>query len=164
MLELRPRDVTVITCVGDPSAMDALGDMPGTLACRVAPDETMLLAATDRRTATEGDATDRVTAADPDAIVVDASDGWAAWTLRGDGVDVAFGRLSAVPLAFGFSQGDVAHVAVKILRSEGTVDLLVPAMWGAYLRDRILARCAGLEIVEHMESVTWSPPNGGDPA
>jgi len=70
--------------------------------------------------------------------------------LRGDDLDEAFGRLSAVPLAPGFSQGDVAHVPAKILRSEAAIDLLVPAMWGAYLRERIVARCPG--VVERSDA------------
>ena len=159
MLELKPRDVAVITCVGDAAAMDALGAVPDALMCRVAPDETMLLAAPGNTTATRG-ATARVTAADPDAIVVDATDGWAAWSLRGDGLDVALGRLSAVPLTPGFSQGDVAHVPVRIVASDGALDLLVPAMWAAYLRDRILSRCADLPIVEHPDHAAWTPPEG----
>jgi hypothetical protein len=157
VLELRPRDVAVITCVGDPAAMDALGGIPGATACRVAPDETMLLSDPQGATDVVSDATQRATAADPDAIVLDATDGWAAWTLQGDGVEVAFGRLSAVRLAQGFSQGDVAHVPVKVVSSGDTLDLLVPSMWRAYLRERVLARCAGLEIVEHAESAAWTP-------
>jgi hypothetical protein len=158
VLELRPRDVAVITCVGDPSAVEALGMLTDVATCRVAPDEAMLLTTPDRAVATVEDASARAIAADPDAMILDATDGWAAWTLRGDGVDVAFGRLSAVPLPRGFAQGDVAHVPAKIVATEDTLDLLVPAMWGDCLRERILARCDG--VVERTEPVAWGAPEG----
>jgi len=163
VLELRARAIGVVTCVADAAAIEALGAMPGAFACRVAPDEAMLLTEAGGAPALAADAGEQAVAADPGAIVVDATDGWAAWTLQGDGVDTAFGRLSAVPLAPGFSQGDVAHVPVKILSSDGMLDLLVPAMWGAYLRERILSRCADLGIAEQTEPAAWSPPEG-DPA
>jgi len=150
VLELRPREVGVITCVADPTAVDAIGDVAKATVCRVAPDEVMLLCAPDGAPEIARVTAERATAADPDAIVLDAGDGWAAWTLRGDDLDEAFGRLSAVPLAPGFSQGDVAHVPAKILRSEAAIDLLVPAMWGAYLRERIVARCPG--VVERSDA------------
>jgi hypothetical protein len=156
VLELRPRDVAVITCVGDAAAMDALGRTHGAMTCRVAPDETMLLTSPEGAAATLTHAHGCAAAADGDALVLDATDGWSAWTLRGDQVDVAFGRLSAVPLRPGFSQGDVAHVPVKIVAAGDTVDLLVPAMWRAYLRERILARCADLQVVERMEPTAWT--------
>lgn len=156
MLELRPRDVAVITCVGDASAMHAVGSARGVMTCRVAPDETMLLTSSEGAAGALTHAEERARAADGDAVVLDATDGWSAWTLRGDEVSVAFARLSAVPLGPGFSQGDVAHVPVKIVAAEGTVDLLVPAMWRAYLRERILARCAGLQIVERTEPAAWA--------
>jgi hypothetical protein len=162
VLELRPRDVGVITCVGDPASVDAVGDVPGTMACRVAPDEAMLLSAPDAASEAGTEAARRATVADPDAIVLDATDGWAAWTLRGDGVDVAFARLSAVPLRLGFSQGDVAHVPVKIVVSDNALTLLVPIMWRMYLRERILARCAGLQVQETTQSLAWT--SQGDPA
>jgi hypothetical protein len=137
--------------------MDAVGAVPGVMTCRVAPDESMLLSSPEAAAGAVTEAARRAAAADPDAIVVDATDGWSAWTLQGDRVDLAFGRLSAVPLRLGFSQGDVAHVPVKIVVSGNALNLLVPAMWRAYLRERILTRCAGLQIVEQTEALAWAP-------
>jgi len=110
--------------------MDSLVSVPGVMACQVAPDELMLLGALGDAASMANDAARRARAVDPDALVVDATDGWATWTLRGDDVHIAFGRLSAVPFTAGFSQGDVAHVPVKIVASRDTLDLLVPAKIG----------------------------------
>ena len=67
-------------------------------------------------------------------------DGWAALSLTGDGARRAFARLSDVELPeSGYTQGDVAHVPGRVLVEEERIQLLVPAMWGPYLRERLLA-------------------------
>jgi hypothetical protein len=138
---LSPYITSVIACVGQSAAVDAVAALPFAVAGRVAPDEALLLIPSDFATEFHARAAEAATAIDPDAIVVDTTDGWAGWTLAGPDARDAFGRLSAVPLSPGFSQGDVAHVPVKIFASDEALDLLVPAIWGAYLRERILARC-----------------------
>ena len=141
MPELVPNPVAVVACVGEPDAVDAAAALPFATPCRVAPDEAMLLITPEFAAEFLERVTEVATAIDPHAIVLEATDGWAGWSLTGPGAGRAFGRLSAVSLAPGFSQGDVAHVPVKILASDDRIDLLVPAMWSDYLRERILARC-----------------------
>jgi hypothetical protein len=92
-------------------------------------------------------------------VVLDTTDGWAVWTLEGDAAREAFARLSAVPLpSEGFAQGDVAHVPVKVVVTPERLHLLVPAMWGAYLRERVIG--AGLPVRERFEPVPWGASVG----
>jgi hypothetical protein len=152
--ELRPTLASVISCHAAPEALDALEAAQDAYLCRVAPDEVMLIG--------EGGAagdlariTARLFASDRDAIVLDATDGWAIWTLQGDDLGDAFAHLSAVPLPDkGFVQGDVAHVPVKVVSVPGTVHFLVPAMWREHLRERILRDCPG--VAERVEPAAWA--------
>jgi hypothetical protein len=125
----------VVEVFGDPSALDEL-----TSACRVAPDEAMLV---------DDAGALGVQVDDPHAVTLDATDGWSAFVLAGDAARDAFERLSALELpADGYVQGDVAHVPTRVIAEPGRVTLLAPAMWGAHLRAQILARCASLGIRE----------------
>ena len=100
MLELHAPSVSVIEVHGEPSALNALVGVH-----RVAPDEAMLV---DARSAVRVD--------DPDAVILDATDGWVVFTLVGDAARTAFERLSALELpAEGFAQGDVAHVPARVI-------------------------------------------------
>ena len=149
MLELNPSEIGVVTCVADPSACVALPSIADARALRVAPDEVMVLAPAGAVDAIIGTVTAAVATIDPDAVVVDATDGWAAWTLRGDAIGAALSRLTALELPReGFVQGDVARVPVKLVPAPGRLDLLVPAMWRDYLRDAILQRCRTLGFAE----------------
>ena len=82
---------------------------------------------------------------DPDAVVCDVSDGWLMHTLEGPGTRDAFARLSELELpASGFVQGAVARIGVRVLVHGDRVDLLVPSMLAAHLRERIEDECLGL--------------------
>jgi len=147
--ELAPFTATVISCMASPEALDALVVPGQARACRVATDELLLIAPAE----TDGahlarEVTDRVVVGDPDALVLEVTDGWAARTLRGDGAREAFAHLSQLELpAEGFVQGDVAHVHVKILADGERLDLLVPAYWERHLRDRLLHEGPGVREV-----------------
>ncbi len=149
MLELVATRVSVVGCFAVPGALDALALPEATHACRVAPDEVMLVGRADRAEELVHTTIGRATAADPDAVVLDTTDGWAVWTLAGDAPREAFARLSAVQLpAEGYTHGDVAHVPVRVIALPEVLHLLVPAMWGEHLRQRILDRCASLGVEE----------------
>ncbi len=149
MLELVATQASVVGCFAAPEALDVLAPTSGTYACRVAPDELMLVGEPGAEAALAAAATAGTTALDPDAIVLDTTDGWAIWTLAGDAARDAFTRLSAVELPDeGAAQGDVAHVPVRVIALPDRLHLLVPAMWGGYLRERILDRCASLGVRE----------------
>jgi len=91
--------------------------------------------------------------------VLDATDGWAAWTLAGPDARAAFAYLSALhlPEGDGATQGEVARVPAKIVTRGDAVHLLVPAMWEAHLRERVLADCAALGVTEVPGSRAWTP-------
>lgn len=130
--------MSVIACHGAPQALDALAAVDAAHVCRVAPDETMLVCDPEAAGLVLGHASGVVVAADPDAVVLDVSDGWTAWTLAGDIARDAFARLSAILLPDeGFAQGDVARVPVKVIALPDRLHLLVPAMWGDYLHEAL---------------------------
>lgn len=161
MLELVPTQASVVGCFAAPEALDALIGIDGAYAGRVAPDEMMLVGEAGLAEGLVGAATARASAADPDAVVLDTSDGWAVWTLEGDTAREAFARLSAVPLQAEYTQGDVAHVPVRAIALADRVHLLVPAMWREHLRARILADCTSLDVREVAEATVWSAPARG---
>lgn len=139
MPEVRDRLVGIIVCAADPAALDRLvAPGHGARTLRVAPDETMAVVSPEFTEDVRRELGDRVAALDPDALVVDVSDGWAAVALVGDDADHAASYLSALepPAADGFAQGDVARVAAKILREPEGLLVLVPAYWHEHLRSR----------------------------
>ncbi|MBI3648871.1 MAG: hypothetical protein HY240_09010 [Actinobacteria bacterium] len=163
MLELAATEAVVVVCAADEAATDAaIGAADaaiGAFACRTAPDEALLVGPPGAARGLVAAATERAVAADPDAVVLDATDGWAVWTLEGDGVPAAFSRLSALRLpAEGFVQGDVARVPVKLVARPGRLHLLVPAMWREHLREQILDRCGDLGLSERAEAAKWEDP------
>ncbi len=154
MLELVTTDVSVVGAFASPPALDTLAPA-GAYRCRVAPDEVMLV-----REPGAGDALVRdasaVTAGDPDAVVIDTTDGWAVWTLEGDTRSEAFARLSDLLLRdHGYVHGDVAHVPVRVIVDPDRLHLFVPVMWRGYLRRRILERCSTLDISERAIAAAW---------
>jgi hypothetical protein len=113
---------------------------------RIAPDEVMVVGEVGTAKGVVGRVADLVEA---HAVVIDATDGWATWTLAGDGARPAFSWLSELELPEeGFVQGDVVHLPVKVLVRDGDVHLLVPAMLAEDLRRRIVAQCDHLGLVE----------------
>lgn len=145
MLELAATRSSVVGAFASPEALDALSPA-GAYRCRVAPDEAMFVAEADVAGALVRDAS-AVTAGDPDAVVLDMTDGWTVWTLAGDGARDTFAFLSELELPDeGYVQGDVAHVPVRVIARRDRLQLFVPAMWGAYLRERILG--LGLDVRE----------------
>jgi len=165
VLELVETRVFALGCFAAPEGADALMGVPGAYACRVAADEVLLIAEPGASDDLARTSAETATAADPDAVVLDTTDGWAVWTLEGNDAREAFARLSAVPLPEqGFTQGDVAHLPAKVVVSKGRghlrLHLLVPAMWGAFLRERILHDCASLGVRQRAEPAPWTRPPG----
>lgn len=155
MLELREARAIVLTCVAEPAAIDAAVAAAGTDALRVAPDEAMLLGDPGRDPIIET-VRSAATGIDPDALVVDTTDGWTLWSLEGEARGEGFARLSHLVPRDGFAQGDVAHVPAKVLVERRWIAILVPSMWRDAVRERILADCADLDIRE-AEPRRWEP-------
>lgn len=134
MAELRRATPTVVAVLASAEAIDRLAPSPGATLCRVAPREAMLVGAVDPAAVDPGE---------PDAIVEDVSDGWTAFELSGEGVADAFARLSELELPDdGSVQGEVARVGAKVLVAPARVTILVPAMLGAFVEERIRTDCA----------------------
>ena len=142
MPELRATSVSVVLCAADAQTLDRLIP-PGHSArvLRTAPDEALFVAPAAVAPDVLREVTDRVAALEPDALVLDVTDGWAAWSLLGPDARDAFAFLSALdlPSEDAFIQGDVARVAAKVLTEpSGGLTILVPAYWGAHVRERAL--------------------------
>lgn len=134
MAELREAAVRVIGVFASRDACDRIPD-----AFRVAPDEAMVLGEPPE------DLEASVLALDPDALVLDVSEGWSLLELRGSDAREAFARISELELPErGFVQGEVARVGVRVLVQDDRLRVLVPAMWTEHVRERILADAAEL--------------------
>ncbi len=125
---------TVVAVLGSAAASDAAAAPSGTTLCRVAPRELLLV----------GDlSADDVRVGEPGAIAEDVTDGWAAFELAGADAAEAFARLSELELPpDGFVQGEVARIGAKLIVEPGRLTILVPAMLGAFLEERIRTDCA----------------------
>lgn len=134
MAELRAVSPTVVTVLASSPTCDGVAAPAGATLCRVAPRELLLI----------GDfAAADIRVDEPTAIVEDVTDGWVAFELRGEDVAEAFARLSELPLPeAGFAQGEVARVGAKLLVGPGRLTILVPAMLGAFMEERIRTDCA----------------------
>jgi sarcosine oxidase gamma subunit len=136
--DLRARSVAVLLCSADVEALDALVQPGhGSRTLRTAPDEALFVASPGNAETVVREIQDRIAALDEDALVLDVSDAWSAWTIAGQDAARAFSYLSAldVPSAGDFVQGDVARVAAKVLGEEDGLTILVPAYWHDHLRE-----------------------------
>jgi hypothetical protein len=139
VVELRRVEVSVIGVFASPSACDAVtaSRRAGTV-LRVAADEVALIRFHGRAGAPPA-------VADPDALVLDVSDGWSALALEGTDAREAFARLSELELpAAGALQGEVARVGARVVASRDRVVLLVPSMVEEHVHRRIVEDCADL--------------------
>lgn len=161
MVELIPLYASFVTCAADPAAIDRLVEPAFPVALRVAPDEALIVA--DDAAEVLRKASDLLAPVDPDAVVLDTTDGWAAIALEGDGAADVFARVSQVPLAPGIAQGEVGGVPAIVVAESGRIVLVFPAMWREAVRERILADGAGLGIVEPDGPRRWTPAPGARP-
>ena len=155
MLDINRTNAAVIACYADPQALDSLPVVPpGTHGCRVAPDELLLVAPPTERAETERWAADHFASADPSAMVLDQSDGWSAFTLRGDEAPSVFAQLSDVPLPLrrrAFLQGAVAGGSAKILLLDDAIHVLVPSTLRDNFAGRLRDVCGGRAVVPDTE-------------
>jgi sarcosine oxidase gamma subunit len=144
----RGADVAVIVVMAGAPAIDAYRPHAADgRSLRTAPDELLIVTAPTSADAARRRAEEAVAALDPDAVVMDVSDGWAGWRLDGDDAHAAFARLSALKLPDeGWVQGDVAHVAAKVVAEPGGVLILVPSYWGEHVRTRIVSDALATEM------------------
>lgn len=76
---------------------------------------------------------------DPDALIREATEGWAEIVIDGGDARDVFARLSELrlPDGPGYVQGDVARVAARVFVEGDVIRVLVPAYWESHLRRRI---------------------------
>ena len=131
-------DLRVVSVLASPGACERVADLPG--GCRISPNEVMLLGDVSIEVVEHA-----VRAEDTDAVIVEVSEGWALVPLHGPRSREAFARLSELSLpADGFVQGEVAGVGIRVLAAGEAIDLLVPAMVEAHVRERVELDCRGV--------------------
>jgi sarcosine oxidase gamma subunit len=122
---------TVTAILASSEACDRVRSLPG--ACSIGPNEVAVVGEASLTALRH--AVERI---DPDAVVHDVSEGWTVHTISGEGSRDAFARLSELELpASGFVQGAIARIGVRVLVDGDRIDVLVPSMLAAHLRERI---------------------------
>jgi hypothetical protein len=138
VLEITRTLVGVVTASAAAGPLDGLVVPGHALACRTADDELMFLSVPQVTDEVVREVSTRLAALDPDALVIDMTDGWAAITVAGDGTRASFGLLSRMELPdAGFTQGEVVHIPAKVVAHGEQVLILAPSMWEAHLQDRV---------------------------
>ena len=156
MRELARAPIGVVTASAEAGALDLLLVPGRAFACRVAEDELLLLSAPLVTDEVAREVATRLAALDPDALVVDTTDGWAAISIAGDDARASFGLLSGLELPdAGFLQGEVVHVPAKVVAGDGRVLILVPSIWEAHLHDRA---ATALGHAGPFEARPWAVP------
>lgn len=173
MLSIERTHVAVVTCCAAPPALDALAVAPEAHNCRVAPDEVLVVAPPSRVAETARRAAERLAATDPTALVLDQSDGWSAFTLRGDEATSVFAQLSVLPLPSArpaFVQGAVAGGSAKVVLLNDAIHVLVPSTLRDHVASRLNDVCAGrvsvpdTETAFTNEALTTSDQNAAAPS
>lgn len=149
MLEIHPTDAAVIACSADPAALARLAAPADAVPARVAPDELWWIGPLGHREALLAAA--QTALAGANALVVDQTDGWDVWTIRGGDHLAVLDRLMLAPLPAerpAFVQGAITGVPGKVLAVSGAAHLFVPSPVGHHLRARILTVMADRQPVE----------------
>jgi hypothetical protein len=154
--ELARALVGVVTASAEAGALDVLLVPGRAFACRAADDELLLLCAPPVTDEVAREVATRLAALDPDALVTDTTDGWAAISVVGDDARESFGLLSRLELPeAGFLQGEVVHVPAKVVAGDGRLLILVPSIWEAHLHDRA---AKALRHAGPLEARPWAAP------
>jgi glycine cleavage system aminomethyltransferase T len=142
--DVSPVSLGVVIACAAVEALDALVVPGRATACRVADDETLFVCAPDVVGEITREVETRLTVVDTDAVVLDATDGWAALRIDGDDAAAVLAEVSRLRIPQpGFAQGDVAHVAAKVLVDDGGIVILAPASTAHHVRTRIDQAVAG---------------------
>ncbi|MBP9144705.1 MAG: hypothetical protein KBF21_12265 [Thermoanaerobaculia bacterium] len=145
MLEIGRFHAAIVECHAGAAALDALRIPADVHACRVAPDELLLLAAPARAAELLQRASAHLAVVEPGALVADQSDGWTIFSLAGDGGMSALAQLAQFPIRErrpAFLQGAVAGGAAKLLLLPGVVHILVPFALRDHVEGRLRDVCA----------------------
>ena len=156
MPELTRVAIGVVTASAEAGALDLLLVPGRAFACRLADDELLLLCARSVTDEVAREVATRLAALDPDALVLDTTDGWAAISVAEDDARASFGLLSRLELPEnGFLQGEVVHVPAKVVAGDDRVLILVPSIWDAHLHERA---AKALGHTGPLEARPWAVP------
>ena len=156
MLEITRTLVGVVAASAAARALDGLVVPGRAFACRAADDELLLLCAPPVTDEVAREVATRLAALDPDALVIDTTDGWAAISVVGSDARGSFGLLSPLELPdAGFLQGEVVHVPAKVVAGDDRVLILVPSIWEDHLHDRA---AKALGHTGPLEAHPWAVP------
>jgi sarcosine oxidase gamma subunit len=146
VLELQRTLAAVVGCYARAEALEALPAAGEALAIRVAPDELMLLGDPDDRARLLASVEQSLLPLDGGGLVLDVSDGFAVWRLRGDWQE-AFARLCAVPVREPAAcvQALFAHVPAKLVVGSDQLLVVVSSVLSHHVRDRVLGACRDLD-------------------
>jgi hypothetical protein len=145
VLELRQTSAAVIGCFAKADALDAVA-IDETLGFRVAPDELLLLSAPDRAAEVRGEA-EAALARSVGALVVDVTDGYSVWSLRGAWRE-PFTRLCAIAIPEDDTclQGLFAEVPAKLVVSTEVLLIVTPSVVSRHVEARVRGSCADLDL------------------
>jgi sarcosine oxidase gamma subunit len=147
VLELSLLEATIVACHAAAAVLDAWSPPPDAFAARVARDELWVIGPRAERGSLMRLVEQSLRPVAPDALVVDQTDGWTAWSIEGASAANALARLTVMPLdrrSTALQQGAVAGVPAKVLATTSGYRVLVPAPVGHHLRDRLLQACVDL--------------------
>ena len=145
MVDVHTFEPAVVQILASAEAVaSAVRAVPASAVATVAPGEALVIGDAD-----EARIAEVVAELDGNGLVLDVSDGWVAWTLAGPDAREAFDRLSELELPdAGFVQGEVVRLPVKVLVEPDRITMLIPAMWGDFLGERIRTDCAAVGVRE----------------
>jgi hypothetical protein len=162
VLDIARTHAAIIACHASEEALDSLPAGPDVHACRVAEDELLLIAPPALGAATHERAAAHLARADASALVLDQSDGWAAFSLRGSGALRVLAQLSVISFPASrpaFVQGAVAGGPAKILLVAGAVHVFVPFTLRHYVEGRLRDVCGNLARITATEVPFWNEPS-----
>ena len=143
MAELRRVSPTVVAVHARSALLDTVAPADA-IVHRVAADEVMVSGPADGAAALVA-AREQAVVEDDGAVVLDVTDGWAAWAIEGSDARLAFSRVSTLELPpAGTLQGDVLRLPARVAASAEELVLLVPAAYGAWVERKLRERCPEL--------------------
>jgi hypothetical protein len=138
-----------IRLFGPKDALDRVQTPAGVEQGRVAPDELLWLGDPERAGELEAEGKRQLAGVGERGLVVDNSDGWALFSILGEGRADALARLSSLRLPdAGFRQGKVAGVPGKVFARDGRIDILCTSDVRWYVRERLLHAGADVGLSE----------------
>jgi hypothetical protein len=145
VLEISPSLMSVTRCFGTAAALDRVPS-EGAVAARIARDELWLIGPPSGSDSVAARAAAFLRTADPEALVTDHTEAWAAWRLAASDPAAVAARLVdfALPTGPAFAQGAAMHLPAKLLLRPRGLYVIVPVQLGHHVPVRVTEACADL--------------------